>query len=260
MKTIAPGNLCAFHGTRTLAAALAAATMMAAVVSACYTTAAPQPSLVERMEGNAPALKAPEGFFGSDSSLLKPGKNPQALLYYVNPQAQWTQYHQVLIQPVQFWDAANSDVSPDDQKMLTAYLYNALQQDLSKNFTVVDKPGPGVLSIQVAIISATAATPGMRSVTEVVPQLHAINTLQSLATGSLAFVGSAEGAMKFTDSQTGELLAAAVNKRLGGGNVESAAQVKWGDAENIMQFWASQISDRLAKATTTGTIVADSEQ
>ncbi|GEM_PF-597005 len=233
---------------------------LAIVASACSTTTTPEPNLIERVQGTTPTLQAPEGFFGNDTSLLKPGKNPQALLYYVNPKAQWTQYHQVLLEPVQFWDSANSDVSADDQKMLTEYLYNQLKQDLEKNFTLVNQPGPGVLTVQVAIISASAATPGMRSISQVVPQLHALNTLQSLATGSLAFVGSAEGAMKFTDSQTGELLAAAVNKRLGGGNVEAAAQIKWGDAENIMQFWAQQISNRLANATTTGTILTSSDQ
>ena len=226
----------------------------------CYTTAAPEPTVIERMEGTAPTLKVPAGFFGNDASLLKPGKNPEALLYYVNPKAQWTQYHQVLIDPVQFWDADDSTVSPADQKMLTSYLYHQLQQQLSKNFSVVAQPGPGVVSVQVAIISATAATPGMRSVSEVIPQIHALNSLQSLATGSLAFVGSAEAAMKFTDSQSGDLLAAVVNKRLGGGNVESADQLQWGDAENIMQFWAQQISQRLQQATTTGSILPQAEQ
>ncbi len=248
------------HRLWALAAPVTGVLVLAILASGCSTTATPEPTLVERMEGTTPTLQAPAGFFGNDTSLLKPGKNPEALLYYVNPKAQWTQYHQILLEPVQFWDSANSNISSDDQKMLTSYLYNQLQQDLSKNFALVDKPGPGVLTVQVAIISASAATPGMRSVSEVVPQIHALNSLQSLATGSLAFVGSAEGAMKFTDSQSSELLAAAVNKRLGGGNVESAAQVQWGDAENIMQFWAQQIAQRLQTATTTGSILTASEQ
>ncbi len=245
---------------KTFAAMLAGTFVLLIVASACSTTSAPQPTLVERVEGNAAPLQPPAGFFGNDTSLLKPGKNPQALLYYVNPKAQWTKYHKVLLKPVQFWDSANSDVSADDQKMLESYLYDQLKQDLAKNFTLVDQPGPDVITVEVAIISATAATPGLRSVSEVVPQLHALNTLQSLATGSLAFVGSAEGAMKFTDSQSGELLAAAVNKRLGGGNVEAAAQLKWGDAENIMQFWAQQISERLSNAASTGSILSTTEQ
>src|SRR5437899_11530240 len=154
------------------------------VASGCSTTATPQPTVVQRMGATAPALEAPAGFFGTDASLLKPGKNPQALLYFVNPNAQWTQYHKVLLDPVQFWDSANSDLSQDDQKMLSTYLYTQLQQDLSKTFTLVDQPGPGVLRVQIAIINASAATPGMRSVSMVVPQLHALNSLQSLATGS----------------------------------------------------------------------------
>ncbi len=58
---------------------------------------------------------------------------------------QWSTYKKVLLKPVEFWDAPDSSVSPDDQKMLTSYFYDTLQQGLQKNFTLVDQPGPGVM-------------------------------------------------------------------------------------------------------------------
>jgi hypothetical protein len=124
---------------------------------------------------------------------------------YINPNVQWNNYKKVLLKPVQFWDTPDTSVSPDDQKMLSSYFYNSLQQNLQKHFTLADQPGPGVITFEVAIINAEGATPGLRSVSLVVPQARILNYAQSLATGHAAFAGSAEAAFKATDSTTGQL-------------------------------------------------------
>ena len=90
-------------------------------------------------------------------------------MVYINPNAQWSQYNKIMLEPVEFWDNANSAVSPSNQHMLTAYFYNQLKNDLEKNFVLVDQGGPGVLLIQVALVNASAVTPGLRSVSVVVP-------------------------------------------------------------------------------------------
>ena len=166
-------------------------------------------------------------------------------MVYVNPNAQWKQYNKILLEPVQFWDSPDTTVSPADQHMLTAYFYNQLKTDLEKDFTIVDQGGSGVIELQVALTNATSATPGLRSVSVAIPQARVLNGLQSLATGSYAFVGSAEGEMKVTDASTGQLLAAAIDKREGGIALSAAAQWQWGDAENAMNYWAQKISARL---------------
>jgi hypothetical protein len=147
--------------------------------------------------------------------------------------------------PVEFWASADSKVSQSDQQMLTSYFYNKLQEDLSKNFTLVNQPGPDVMTLRVALMDATTAVPGLRSVSVIVPQARVLNGLQSLATGSYAFVGSAEAEMKVTDSVTGELLAGAVDQRAGGMGLKSAASFQWGDSENAMDYWAQKITSRL---------------
>jgi hypothetical protein len=90
-------------------------------------------------------------------------------------------------------------------------------------------------------------------VSVIIPQARILNTAQSLATGSYAFVGSAQGQMKVTDAQTGQLLAGAVDKRAGGITLSSAAQWRWGDAENAINYWAQKISDRLYQLHTGAT-------
>jgi hypothetical protein len=141
--------------------------------------------------------------------------------------------------------AADSKVPPDDQKVLTEYFYNSLQTNLAKNFTVVNQPAPGVMTLRVALMDATTAVPGLRTISVVVPQARILNAAQSLATDSYAFVGSAEAEMKVTDSVSGELLAEAVDKQAGGMGLKGAASFRWGDAQNAMDYWAEKIPTRL---------------
>ena len=174
---------------------------------------------------------------------------PVAGLRYINPSARWTQYKKVLLEPVTFWGGDDTKVSPKDQDMLTDYFYQAIEQALAKDFELVADPGPGVLTIQVALIDAETATPILRTISMIVPQARGLSTLKYLATGTYAFVGGAEAEMKAMDSLTHQVLAAAVDRRVGGGSIKTAAQWQWGDAENAMNAWAAQLASRLSSWT-----------
>jgi hypothetical protein len=225
-----------------------------ALSSGCAQTVQSQPSVLGKALGEQAPVPAATGFLGGDYALLQPGKEGQALLIYVNPTVTWSSYSKVMIEPVEFWDSTNSSVSPADQQMLTAYFYHQLKEDLQKDFTIVDQPGPGVMVLRVALINAEGATPGLRSISVVIPQARILNGVQSLATGSYAFVGGAEAEIKVTDGRTGQLIAASADKRQGGMAISSAAQWKWGDAENVMNYWAQKIAERAHQLQTTGAI------
>ncbi len=238
---------------------LAGAILLTGALSACGSATSQGQVALQPVTPTGEA--APSGaaqFLGADASLLQPGAEGQAAYLYVNPSVQWSNYKKILLRPVEFWDTTDSSVSPDNQKMLTSYFYNSLQQNLQKNFTLVDQPGPGVITVAVAIINAEAATPGMRSVSVVIPQARILNYAQSVVTGHAAFAGSAEAAFKATDSSSGQLLAESVDKRLGGMAVSSAAQVQWGDAEAAMDYWSQRIAQR-AVALGAGTPAAGSQ-
>jgi len=238
------------HGLAVSLGMLAGAAVVASFLSACAATSQGQVALQpeapagQAATGSQPAPSAAVQFLGSDASLLQPGAEGQAAYVYINPNVQWSNYKKVLLKPVEFWDSPDTGVSPDDQKMLTSYFYNSLQKSLQQNFTIVGQPGPGVMTIAVAIINAQAATPGLRSVSLVIPQARILNYAQSLATGHAAFAGSAEAAFKATDSSTGQLLAESVDKRIGGMAVSGAAQIQWGDAESAMDYWSQRIAQR----------------
>jgi hypothetical protein len=226
----------------TLAAALG--TLLLLLLPACSTTVESQPEAAKAVEAGGQLPAAVTGFLGADASKLTPGPQGGAALVWVNPDAQWKSYDKILLEPVQFWAADDSKVSATDQQTLTTYFYNSLQINLQKSFTLVDQPGPGVIKLQVALMDATTATPGLRSVSVVVPQARILNLAQSMATDSYAFVGSAEAEMKATDSASGELLAEAVDQRAGGMGLKGAASFKWGDAQNAMDYWAERIPQR----------------
>jgi hypothetical protein len=140
---------------------------------------------------------------------------------------------------------SDSNVSSADQQTLCNYFYNVLQEDFSKNFTVVDEPGPGVAKLTVALSDATSAVPVLRTISVVVPQAHALNLIKMGLTGTYAFVGSATGEAKLTDSVSGQLLAAWADKRFGTAAVRNATVWQWGDADNAMKYWANALDQRL---------------
>jgi hypothetical protein len=232
---------------KVFAGAAAAALAAALIASGCSTTVESQPSAAKALESGGPLPSAVTGFLGADASKLAPGPEGGAALAWVNPNAQWASYTKIQLMPVEFWAAADSKVSAADQAVLTEYFYNQLQTNLAKSFTLVNQPGPGVMTLRVALMDATTAVPGLRTVSVIVPQARVLNLAQSLATDSYAFVGSAEAEMKLTDSANGTLLAEAVDQRAGGMGIKSAASFQWGDAQNAMDYWSQKIPSRISQ-------------
>ena len=52
-----------------------------------------------------------------------------------------------------------------------------------------------------------------------------------------------------TDSVSGQVLTAAVSKRVGGGSLKNAAVWELGDAEHALTYWAQMMATRLSSWT-----------
>jgi hypothetical protein len=189
--------------------------------------------------------KAPRSGFLTDYSLLQPGEEGQARLRYVAPNANWNSYTGIFIEPVVFLSDADERIDPKDQEVLSSYYYNTLKTHLSGVLPIVERPGPLVLVVRAALSNVTTATPGLRTVSVVIPQARLLNGAKNLATGSYAFVGSARSEGEFKDGGTGQILAEAVDGRSGGISIKNAGVWKWGDAENVMDHWAELTVKRL---------------
>ena len=189
-----------------------------------------------------------QGFMGDAYPLLQPGKDGQVDLRYIAPNIDWKQYKGTVLEPVQFWAGSDSKISPEAQQMLATYFYNSLKENLGKvGVNLVDLPGPGVMRAQISFTDVTKATPVLRTVSVIVPQARVINQAQQLVTGSYGFSGSAEVAIKITDSKTGQLLAAAIDRRGGGGSIEQAAVWQWGDVQAAIDFWTQRFAEKMVE-------------
>ncbi|MBV8773702.1 MAG: DUF3313 domain-containing protein [Deltaproteobacteria bacterium] len=220
------------------------------LLAACSQTTGSSPNAIQRATGETPAAPPPSGFLGSDYSLLQPASSgsvpgQKAALAYVNQNVNWTSYNKIIIAPVTYWADSNSTVSADQQQILCNYLYSILQKTLSQNFTVVTDPGPGTLRFAAALSDASSATPVLRTISVVVPQAHALNLIKYGLTGKYAFVGSASGEGKLTDSVSGQLLAAWADQQFGTAALKNADVWQWGDADNAMNYWAKGLDQRL---------------
>jgi hypothetical protein len=53
------------------------------------------------------------------------------------------------------------------------------------------------------------------------------------------------GCSRITDSVSGQLLEAWADKRMGGASIENVDVFWWGDAKNVMDYWANGLDQRL---------------
>ena len=207
-----------------------------ALLSACSTT---QKVAITKTDANC-------AFLGKDCSLLKVGSDEEAGLRYKNPDVKWRQYKKIFIGPVTFWAGNSSDISSTDQQMLVNYLSQQLNEKIGQKIQIVTQPGVDVIKLDVALTDPKTATPVMRSMSMLIPQLRPLSGLYRLGTGSLPFVGAAQGDIKLTDSLTGQVLALAVDKRIGGNSYSTGFQWQWGDVENAIDYWAETIANKLS--------------
>jgi len=189
------------------------------------------------------------GFLG-DYSMLREGKEGEALRVYKNPKVNWASYNKVMLDPVTVWMGADSqmkDVSPEDQQQLATLLYVKVKDALQGDYTFVTAPGPGVLHIQAALTEADKPNAVMHTVSNIVPQMMVLSNVKKLATGTQSFAGTASVEAKITDGATGELLLAAVDRRGGGKGLSRAFEGTWADIDHAYEYWAQKLKFRLCQ-------------
>ena len=190
------------------------------------------------------------GFLG-DYSKLQPGGEGKALLHYVKPGVDFKKYNRILFPNVEIWGTPDSklkDVPAEDLQRLATSLHGFMKQELAKDYTFVDTPGPGVMRLRVALTEAGKSNMAMRAMTTIVPQARLLSGVKKMATGTESWVGSAGIEGELSDSQTGEVLAQAVDKRSGTKSLEGLSTDPWSDMDKIFQFWAEKLRDRLWQA------------
>jgi len=194
------------------------------------------------------------GFLGDIYPQLREGKEGEALLVYkphIINRAQFAEYTKMLLDPVTVWrgkESREEGVPQEEVQILADHFYSLLYLTFDQDYEMVQKPSPNTLRVQVALTKLEESMVVLDVVSTVVPQVRALSTLKGLATGKPAFVGEASVEAKIADAQTGKVLAAAVDRRVGGKNLSAEELDSWGDVNEILEYWAKQARFRLCEA------------
>ena len=173
-------------------------------------------------------------------AMLEKGTDDQMLLRYENPKADVKKYTSVLIDPVIVSKAADLDASDIEnyQKLANnAFVY--LTEELGKDLKVVNFPEPDTLRVQMAIVDADTSKPVRNLLSSVMPISVGISLVRYGVTGKQTGVGEVSGEFKFTDANTGEVLGAAIDRRVGGKAAQGIWDT-WYNADEALKYWAKQ--------------------
>lgn len=173
--------------------------------------------------------------------ILTEGTGDQALYRYVSQTAGARRYDKVMIDPVLIYKDGelDKDQLENYQKLANnAFVY--LNQELEQDYPIVKGPEPGTLRIQWAIIDADSSKPVRNTLSTLAPIGIGLNIVKLTATGKQSGVGEITIQMKVTDAVTGELLGAALDRRVGGKNITKLWS-SWYNADEALKYWAKRV-------------------
>ena len=181
-------------------------------------------------------------------SILEKGTGDQMLYRYENPKADIKKYTKVIIEPVIISKSAELDAGDlENYQKLANNAFVYLNQELSKDYQVVTSPDPQTLRVQLGITDADTSKPVRNFLSSFMPIGMGLSAVRYAATGKQSGVGEISGEFKLTDASTGELLAAAVDRRVGG-KALSGIWDTWYNADEALKYWAQRTRFALCEA------------
>jgi hypothetical protein len=174
--------------------------------------------------------------FLDDYSKLKPGGPDRAALLWVSERTDFSKYHSFIIeQPLIYLAPAKGDqrvaIDPKEMSELADYFRDQVVEALGDNYPVVQRSGPGVGRVRLAITEVDpVSTGGM-----VVKWITKVNL----------DLGSAAMEVELLDSVTGEQLAAAVDERVGTRIGVTGGLTPWSHTKAAFRTWAQRFRERV---------------
>jgi hypothetical protein len=190
----------------------------------------------------------PSGFL-KNYSFFRKGGGDRAQLYYIKQDVNFAAYDKVIIEPVTIWhtyDSGFNEIPVYELQYMVDYLYTTTKKELGSILTLVERPGPGVMRVRMAITEAKGSNVTMDIVTNVLPPAVLTDWGKKLTTGTHSFVGKAAIEVEVLDSLTDVRLAAAVDERAGGKTFGGKTS-KWSDVQEAFDYWANRFKVRLTE-------------
>lgn len=181
------------------------------------------------------------GVLLSDHSMLREGKEGEALRVYKSEKTAWAKYESVLIEPVLFPrpEQASGKELADLEKLANNLHYHLVMQ-LSEDYKVVTTPGPNTLRVQTAFFDAKKKGLVGNTLSSIMPPGIAVSLAKDFATGKPLGVGEISAEVKISDAETGELLGAALDRRVGQ-KYSQGMWDSWAEANDAVEYWAKRM-------------------
>jgi (2Fe-2S) ferredoxin len=194
------------------------------------------PALVLVLSGCATAPPG-SGFLGDYSKLHEDRYGDRSLRWYEKENFNWNQYRKIMLDPVVVYyhpEAKYRQIDPEAVRKLTEYFRKVVEEELAEEYPIVTAPGPDVLRIRAAI-------------TEIVPANPGINVVTTAAVFVPLDMGGAAIEEEFLDSQTNEVMAAMVDKKMGNPLDPRFYRgfTTMGYARGAFQAWAGELKKAL---------------
>lgn len=203
------------------------------------------------------------GFMPDVYPQMQDGKDGEALRLYRNPKfastASFVRYTKVLVDPIKLYADPQSrlhDTPPQESAAIVQGFFRQLTEQLGKDYQVVDIAGPDTLRLSVAIVDVEAADTSMKAASYIpiplgLPGAKAAAMQAAIqTTGKPPFTGQVTIEGKIADAQTGEVIAAEIDRRVGSrrpvvGLFESNTYDSWSDVSEAGRYWSERVRYRL---------------
>lgn len=202
------------------------------------------------------------GFLGDLYSQMHVGEKEKALRVYRNPKLDapdtFARYRKIVLAPVVLYaskDSALEHMSLAEQELLAKSAYTQLYEQLSKDYDMVNAPGPETLHIQAAIIDAEKSNTFAEAMSYLPVPVGppgikmALVRLKYELTGKPLFTGELTVEGKVSDAQTGDVLGAIVDRRMGErhpliGLVQRSTYNEWNDVDEAIRYMSERLRYR----------------
>lgn len=223
-----------------------------------FTSIAHADSHAKKPMAEAPAVDKiikPSGFLGNydDFKVINPETNAKVWIKKPHKDLSLLKgYKAIVFSPIEVWmdpESGYKGVDPNELKLITDYFLQQLQEKLGKNFEIVEKDGPNVMNLRIAITGVQKTRP-KREVYDLIP-VKLVWDVGSAAyrkvAGKHLDAYQATVEMEIRDTQSGDRLVAAMDKHSVNKTTEKGEDT-WAPLQKVLDYWATIISDRLAKA------------
>ena len=187
------------------------------------------------------------GFFDGPVKFQQDPDRKGALIYR-SPDLSVKRYDKAIFNPVEIWYAPDSPykgIHPDQLKKITDHFYSAMVKAADAAGMLVNEPGPRVVLIRAAITNVKAMRPKFKWYNYIPVGAIAYGIRRTGYHGLILKDAIME--LEIHDSETGERLAALVDRQVGY-NKPGQKERTWHDVEKTLEFYATRFHERI-KAT-----------